>query len=86
MAKQPEDRKTIELKLETRGRKRKYASDAERQAAYRLRKGVKTLTVELPAELYTQFDEWVSNRAKDTDTTKSKIIEDVIRKQVLRKR
>lgn len=88
MAKQAEDKKTMELKLkpETRGRKKVYATNAEKQKAYRERKGTRVLSVELPRELYDEFDAWVTRRAMDTETTKSQIIENVIRKQVLRKR
>lgn len=85
--KQADDNKTRELGLEPRrGRPRKYANDAEKQKAYRERKGLGILTIQLPKELLERFTAWVQKRAQDTDTSVSKVIENVIEKQVLRKR
>ena len=86
MAKQEIDNKTEELPLRQVGRPRKYANDAEKQAAYRARKGLSVLTIQLPKELYDRFQEWVEKRAKDTETSVSKVLEKVIENQVLRKR
>lgn len=86
MAKQDDDNKTQELKLKPVGRPRKYANDAEKQAAYRARKGLHVLTIQLPQELHEQFTTWVKKRAMETGKQVSEVLENVIRNQVLRKR
>lgn len=53
------------------GRKAKYASDAERVAAHRVRTGKKTLTVQISRELWNRIDTFMLGR----DETKSKVIE-----------
>lgn len=66
-----------------RGRKPKYASNAERQAAYRARKGTETVTLEVPIELMEQLREW--NRFKHL-TYHEIFVEKLLRGQLLRKR
>ncbi len=65
-----------------RGRPRIYGSTAERVAAYRARKNLKSFSVEIPAELYNQLEDFL----KFKDTSKSAIVEKLIRSQLLRKR
>jgi hypothetical protein len=85
--KQDIDTKTGELPLKApRGRPRKYANDAEKQKAYRARKGLHVLSIELPKDLYDEFQAWVKRRMMDTGNTVSEVMENLIRKQVLRKR
>lgn len=89
MAKQAEDNRTADMVggiPRPVGRPRKYANDAEKQAAYRARKGLHLLTIQLPKDLHEQFDAWVKKRAMDTNTSVSIVLENVIRNQVLRKR
>ena len=86
MAKQDNDDKTKELPLRPVGRPRKYANDAEKQAAYRARKGAHVLSIELPKDLYDEFQAWVKRRQMDTGKTVSEVLENLIRKQVLRPR
>lgn len=64
------------------GRKRKYANDAEKQAAFRARSGRKSMTVSLPPELIERFDEYL----KFKDLTKNDVIERLLITQLLRKR
>ncbi len=63
-------------------RPRKYASDAEKQKAYRERNALGTLCVQIPVELIAEFEEWL----KFKDKTKSEVIEKLLRSQLLRKR
>jgi metal-responsive CopG/Arc/MetJ family transcriptional regulator len=63
-------------------RPRLYENDAARVAAFRARKNVLPLTVELPADLMAEFDEFL----KFKDTTRKAVIEKLIRSQLLRKR
>lgn len=63
-------------------RPKKYASDADRQKAYRERNQLVNLCVQLPAELVSQFEEWL----KFKDQTKADVIEKLLRTQLLRKR
>jgi hypothetical protein len=87
MAKQAEDKQTAELPLKpTRGRPRKWANDAEKQKAYRERKGNHILSIQLPKDLYDEFQAWVKRRTMDTGKQVSEVLENVIRNQVLRKR
>ena len=64
------------------GRQKIYASTAERVAAYRKRKKLKSFTVEIPAELYEQFEEYL----KFKDTSKSAVVARLLKTQLLRKR
>lgn len=64
------------------GRPRLYANRAEAQQAYRDRKGVKPLTVELPVEVHADFVAWLGKRGEK----QSPVITRLIRSQLLRKR
>jgi len=87
MAKQAEDTKTADmLAQKKRGRPRLHEDQAARQKAYRERKGLKTLSIELPATLYDDFEAWVARRALDEDTSKAQVIQKLLRTQLLRKR
>jgi hypothetical protein len=78
--KQPEDNVTAELPLpKTR---RKYASDAEKQAAYRARKGVTAMTVVLSNEVHAAFVAKLAAQGKKP----SAIVEKLIKTQFLRER
>ncbi|MBC3917107.1 hypothetical protein H8L32_06440 [Undibacterium sp. CY18W] len=63
-------------------RAKQYENDAERVKAFRERKNLKTLCVQIPADLHQQFEEFL----KFKNVTKSQIIEKLIRSQLLRKR
>lgn len=65
-----------------RGRKRLYANEAEKQAAFRARHNVKPLTVMLPADLRAEFEAWIAAKGKN----KADVIAHLIRTQLLRKR
>lgn len=65
-----------------RGRPAVYGSMAEKAAAYRARKGVKALTVEIPVELHAEFEAWLTAKGKK----KSEVIAHLLRTQLLRKR
>lgn len=64
------------------GRPRIYASTAERVAAHRARKNLKSFTVEIPGELYEQFEEYLRFK----DTSKSAVVARLLKTQLLRKR
>lgn len=64
------------------GRARQYATTAERVAAHRERKNLKSFTVEIPGELYERFEEYL----KFKDTSKSAVIARLLKTQLLRKR
>jgi len=64
------------------GRKKIYASDAEKQKAYRERHGLANLVVQLPSDLIDEFESFI----KFKDRTKSQVIEKLLRSQLLRKR
>jgi hypothetical protein len=64
------------------GRPRQYATAKERQEAYRQRKGVKLLTVELPADVHGDFVAWLGKRGEQ----RGQVITRLIRSQLLRKR
>ncbi len=71
------------------GRPAKYASAAERQAAYRARKGnVKGLAVDLPADLMAELGEYMKRQHMnvDPDLTLAQVVEKLLRQQLLRKR
>jgi hypothetical protein len=64
-----------------------YASSAERQAAYRARKG-SAVQVLLDPELVAALDAYIARQHADgdADATRSTVIEKVLRTQLLRKR
>jgi hypothetical protein len=82
--KQLADNKTQELPNVTAkpGRAKKYASQAEKQAAYRARKGVTAITVMLPNEVAVEFAAWLESKGKKP----SAVITHLIKTQLLRKR
>jgi hypothetical protein len=59
-----------------------YASDAEKQAAYRARKGVTAITVTLPNAVAVEFRQWLADKGKQP----SPVIAKLIQTQLLRKR
>ncbi|WP_295751685.1 hypothetical protein [Undibacterium sp.] len=63
-------------------RQRLYENDAARVKAFRERKGVVTLTVDLPADVALGFEEYLRFK----DLKKSDVIVKLIRSQLLRKR
>ncbi|SDN12909.1 hypothetical protein [Polaromonas sp. JS666] len=63
-------------------RPRKYASDAERVAAYRARHELVTLSVDVPAEIVAGIEEYM----KFKNLTKAAVITKLVRTQLLRKR
>lgn len=63
-------------------RTKKYASDAEKQAAYRARNGLVALTVMLPADVHAQFVAKLAAQSKKP----SAIVEKLIKSQFLRER
>jgi hypothetical protein len=64
------------------GRKRKYANDAEKQAAFRSRSGKSSMTVLLSPELLQAFNEYL----KFKNVSKNDVIERLLTTQLLRKR
>jgi len=69
------------------GRPRLYESDAERQAAYRARKGT-AVQVLLAPELVAALDAYIARQHADGDAeaTRSSVIAKLVRTQLLRKR
>jgi hypothetical protein len=65
-----------------RGRRAVYATSAEKQKAYRERKNIVAVTVNLPAALAAELDAWLVAKGKK----KSAVIEKLIRTQLLRPR
>lgn len=63
-------------------RQKIHASPAARVAAYRQRHDLVTLSVDVPAELVAQLDNWMRFK----NTTKAAVIEKLLRTQLLRKR
>lgn len=63
-------------------RPKKYATAAEKQAAYRARKGVTAITVLLSADVADQFRQWLAAKGKQP----SAVIEKLIKTQLLRPR
>jgi hypothetical protein len=59
-----------------------YASAAERQAAYRERNKLVTLTVEIPQEVFDAMQEYM----KFKDKTKNEVVTGLLKNQLLRKR
>jgi hypothetical protein len=63
-------------------RPRKYFSDAERVAAFREKRNLVTLSVDLPVDVVDGLNEYM----KFKDLTKRQVIEKLLRSQLLRKR
>lgn len=63
-------------------RKRIYESNAARVAAFRTRKGLVTLSVDIPKELVDGLESYMRFK----DTTKAAVISKLINSQLLRKR
>ena len=63
-------------------RPKKYATAGEKQAAYRARKGITVITVELSADVADQFRTWLAAKGKKP----SAVIEKLIKTQLLRPR
>ena len=82
--KQPDDNQTQELSgVEPKpARAKKYATPAEKQAAYRARKGVTAVTVMLPNDVAVEFAAWLEAKGKKP----SAVITHLIKTQLLRKR
>lgn len=59
-----------------------YANAAERQAAYRARHKTRTLTVEIPEEIFEGLNAYL----KFKNLTKNEVITKLIEHQLLRKR
>jgi hypothetical protein len=70
------------------GRPAKYASAAERQAAYRERQGAaRQLTVLLPEDVAQALDAYMTRNASDgAGETRSEVVVRLLRTQLLRKR
>jgi hypothetical protein len=64
-----------------------YASAAERQAAYRARKGA-AVQVMLPADLVAGLDAYIARQHADgdVDATRASVLAKLLRAQLLRKR
>jgi hypothetical protein len=87
--KQAEDNRTIDFlgEVKRRGRPAKYSSSAEKQAAYRARRNVRQLSVELPEDLHQALSAYMKRQAMDGEVfTQSQVIEKLLRTQLLRKR
>lgn len=65
-----------------RGRPALHVDHAARQRAYRARKGIVPMTVQLPEALHAEFVTWL----KFKDKKQSEVIAHLIRTQLLRKR
>jgi len=69
------------------GRPAKYASQAERQAAYRARNDLVQVAVELPADVAQALDAYMARHSADGEgLSKSAVIAKLLRTQLLRKR
>jgi hypothetical protein len=64
------------------GRKKLYETAAEKQAAYRERNGLVSISVTLSKELHEDFKQWLVFK----DKGESEVICKLIRTQLLRKR
>lgn len=64
------------------GRPRLYENAAARVAAHREKHGLKSFTVELPAEVYKGLEKYLEHRGE----AKSTVITRLIKNQLLRKR
>jgi hypothetical protein len=63
-------------------RPKKYASAAEKQAAYRARQNIVALTIQLPAAVAAEFKTWLEAKGKKP----SPVVTKLIQTQLLRKR
>lgn len=63
-------------------RARKYENDAARVAAFRARKQLVTLSVDIPVEVADALEKYLQFK----DVTKTFVIEKLLRTQLLRKR
>lgn len=84
---QPEDTSTAELPgvppaTEKKPRAKKYASAAEKQAAYRARKALVARTIHIPEEVNTELNAFLLKKGKGI----SEVLVAVIKSQLLRKR
>lgn len=86
------DTNTLPLPLEAEvkrapGRPAKYASAAERQAAYRARKSKAQVAVMLDQDVAEALDQYMRRQSMDgAALTKSQVIQKLIQNQLLRKR
>ncbi len=71
-----------------RGRPAIYGSAAERQAAYRARKGGKSYSIQIPEDCAEAFDAYLKRQRMDVnpDLSVADVIEKLIRNQFMRKR
>lgn len=69
-----------------RGRPRIYATDAERKAAYRARKALRQVNVELPEDVAEALDSFVARQVDGAGLTKSQVVVKLLRQQLFRKR
>lgn len=71
-----------------RGRPAKYASAAERQAAYRARKGGQSVALIVPDDVAEGIREYLKRQHMDVnpDMTMSDVIVKLVRQQLMRKR
>lgn len=56
-------------------RPKKYATPAEKQAAYRTRKGVTAITIQLPNEVAAEFAAWLERKGKKPSAVVTKLIQ-----------
>ena len=63
-------------------REKIYANNAARAKAHRERNNLKQMSVDLPADLVEQFNEWLRFK----ELSKAAVIEKLLRTQLLRKR
>jgi hypothetical protein len=74
--------KTPEPEKRGRGRPRIHANDAEKQAAFRAKKDLVRIAVDLPSDCVTGLNEYM----KFKGVTKTEVFTKLIRQQLLRKR
>jgi hypothetical protein len=78
----------VEQAPKKRGRPAIYANAAERQAAYRQRKGGKSYSIIIPEDCAEAFDAYLKRQRMDVnpDMSVADVIEKLIRNQFMRKR
>jgi len=77
----------VQLPVKAVGRPRKYASDAERKAAYLERHDLVQLNLRVTRALDEALDAYMARHAADgAGLTKSQVVENLIKSQLLRKR
>lgn len=70
-----------------KGRPRVYASDAEKQAAYRERNDLVQMNVSLPRDVVEALDAYMARHVRDgAGMSKGAVIAKLLRTQLLRKR